>query len=535
MAAGPQLQLAIRHLFNVEQPFGPIKTEDIDEPDLLQLIFDRENKIYREMSRNPSVILGRRGAGKTAFLKSAYHDGSYDVVVELLAHEAFREIVTTVDKICPHTAYAEEVAEVWDVLFWNSVMVRLVQLRLDDTPEMDLVRQYIKGMELKENESGPYAVMRRVIERLLQFPTDSTIGASVRTVAGLVHQVIFGSIPFVEARKAAAAFLEEKAISAIVLLDSLEDFQLENESNGRAISGLLTYQGLSRSARDNFRIRFCLPTELWHKLLELSKNPIKDFRSRLLLHWHPREILEIAAHRYVVYLDTLDSERAANLRKTLDARGGVRGFWAKLLPDSITNGLRLPERSIPYILRHTQLLPRQLLLYLNHISREHHAQHGSATPFSAEAIRNGIRQAEGIICEEILSAYSFVHPGGRTACERCIPELPLRFSDATLRQTYGRFGHRRIPGVTDYTDFKRLMIEIGAIGKVTKETDIYLEGQFEYTAPHRLIVSTNDELCLHPVFSVTYAARRSQESDKRRVVYPSGSDLSEADYRGNLD
>ncbi len=80
----------------------------------------------------------------------------------------------------------------------------------------------------------------------------------------------------------------------------------------------------------------------------------------------------------------------------------------------------------------------------------------------------------------------------------------------------------------DFAQFKRMLIEIGAIGRITSETERYIQAQFEYTVPHQLVTSTDDMLCLHPLFTEIFSAKTREN----KPVYPYGSRLEDSDYRG---
>jgi hypothetical protein len=81
-------------------------------------------------------------------------------------------------------------------------------------------------------------------------------------------------------------------------------------------------------------------------------------------------------------------------------------------------------------------------------------------------------------------------------------------------------------------EFQRMLMEIGALGRVKpgKATDIYIQGNFEYTVEHEIAVSHDDELCIHPLFSGIFGS-----DSKDRPVYPSGCDLDGEDYRENFE
>lgn len=115
-------------------------------------------------------------------------------------------------------------------------------------------------------------------------------------------------------------------------------------------------------------------------------------------------------------------------------------------------------------------------------------------------------------------------------CERCIPELPFRFEVGKLHEVFNKHGKKAM-GTDDFEDFRRMLIEIGAVGRVLGETERYVTGLFEYTVPHRLVTSTDDELCLHPVFLKVFSAKKPPLGGTRKTVYPFGTDVDGRDYR----
>jgi hypothetical protein len=73
-----------------------------------------------------------------------------------------------------------------------------------------------------------------------------------------------------------------------------------------------------------------------------------------------------------------------------------------------------------------------------------------------------------------------------------------------------------------------MLIEIGAVGVAYDNTEFYTVGLFEYTEPFKLNTSSDDLLCLHPIFYRTFRAR----DDKTiKPTYPYGSDPKAEDKR----
>lgn len=68
----------------------------------------------------------------------------------------------------------------------------------------------------------------------------------------------------------------------VVLMDSLDDFQLDIDSVSHSLQGLLKLVGSMNKPRDIVDIRFCCPpAEVYHRFIKISSNPNKDFRRAL--------------------------------------------------------------------------------------------------------------------------------------------------------------------------------------------------------------------------------------------------------------
>ena len=64
----------VSHYITKDEPFGPIDSGDIDSSDLkaLMMLFEKHNWIYKNLYSRPSIIIGRRGSGKTYYLRSVF-------------------------------------------------------------------------------------------------------------------------------------------------------------------------------------------------------------------------------------------------------------------------------------------------------------------------------------------------------------------------------------------------------------------------------------------------------------------------------
>ena len=119
-----------------------------------------------------------------------------------------------------------------------------------------------------------------------------------------------------------------------------------------------------------------------------------------------------------------------------------------------------------------------------------------------------------------------MYPYAQDVCSQCIPELYNKFSIGDLERVFRRHGQKAM-GTDDFEEFKKMLIEMGIIGKVLNEEGRYIQAEFEYTVPHKLVSSTDDFLCFHPLFAGVYSAK----TNGQKPVYPYGSRIEDKDYR----
>ena len=532
-------QDVLRNYFGPDQPFGPINASRITDPEACRQLFDTENKVYAELTSHPSLslIVGRRGSGKTALLRSELLRNNYAIALELPAAESFQQVVKSIEEFPVRVSPAESVSKVWSYILWIAL---LTEIRARFPGEAPQVHQYLDGLHYgNEEDEGigfhaapqqgvstthdPYVVMREVLRKIRRYANDHMDGDAIDAAYDFVERLTFGGASFQQARQAAIDCLGAKG-PAIILMDSLDDFKLEHEANQNSLRGLLRCQAEFHAPNQPCTLRCCLPAELMNPIyMHLSDNPLKDFGNKLNVTWRAHELLRIAAHRFRKYIQFNDPEsfEAEFRHYQLEKPEHLKEFWQRVMPQRITNRFGSYEDPTAMILRHTQLLPRQLLVILNSVAVQNHriTGHGRFDRFEEQAVCEGLQEAENTICREIFNAYRSTYPGAEDICKRCVPFFPFRFRDGELHAIYNRHG-KAVPFATDYEDFRTILVGIGGIGRVTKETDRYIEGEFMYSTNNNLNFQGNELLCVHPAFSNVFGQGSSAESFAPKVVYP---------------
>ncbi len=511
----------LRDYFSPDQPFGPINASTITDPEAIRQLYDTENKVYAELASHPSLslIVGRRGSGKTALLRSEVLRRSYAVVLELPAADSFQQVVKTIQEFPVQVSPAESVSKVWHYILWIALLHEICRRFPEDSSG---ICDYFDGLQLPTSRD-PYVVMREALRKLRRHAEAHTDGDAIDAAYDFVEELKFNDISFHDARQMALESLRVRG-PAIILMDSLDDFKLEHQANQNSLKALLRCQAEFHVPNQPVTLRCCLPAELMNPIyMQISDNPLKDFGSKLDVTWRVEELLRIAAHRFKKYVEFYypNAFRDEFRHYRLDQPSHVKEFWERVMPSMVNNRFGHNESPVGMILRHTQLLPRQLLVILNAIAVQNHrlTGNGQFVRFETEAILKGLEEAENTICREVFNAYRSTYPSAEEICTRCLPFLPARFRDGQLHTVYNRHG-KSLSYATDYEDFRAILIQIGVIGRIVKETDLYIEGEFIYTTNNYLNVQGNDQLCVHPLFSRVFNQGTNAEGGAMKRVYP---------------
>jgi hypothetical protein len=548
----PDVQRALRQVLSDEQPFGPSDAALYTSmPDAHRVLYDSDNRIHQRAASNGApFVIGRKGSGKTAFVMAPKL--SDDVVaLELPGADIYSGVFGAVRAIAARSEqmYTEQSATLWRHACWSAVLQMLAsEIPAKSKGPERVVREFMHSLGSGRVPAAPeHAIscyLRRLHARIGDVGQLSGVAELLDGVEGDGHSIR-------EAIEAGQAILSSAAYRLVVIVDSLERYSgplpsRHVESVERtAFEGLFHFIGREGSRPDRpFDIRFAFPGELWPILERISTTPAKDFGRKVVAYWSARELIQMAGSRLALYSLAhglgLWTGGAANHYQPL-SYAEARQVLRRLLPATVTNGLGIAEDSIAYLMRHTQLLPRHVILLLNSIWEVHRASGSDELPVSNRAVVEGVRLAEIVIADDIAASYSSVHPLAHECCEKIIPNIRMSLTESELHQAYNRGGVKKLTGM-DLDACRRMLAEIGCIGREIPggETTRYVSGEFEYTVPGTLGIGSDDRMTLHPVFAEVYGcidAKNGERSDSAggtmtKAIYPYGSDPdAEGDYR----
>jgi len=527
--------MPLANLLTPSEPFGPVdQTEVMDTDDALHLIAYTE-LISATHRRRVPLVYGRRGSGKSVII-CAYHDLEYvrtgrrrlrnnkqrdeesDYVVGIVTWEHFDEMTRAVFRDAfPFVGRSDAN---------NGTELHVPAERLES-----IWRQKIWD-QIFNHFYGLYRMQRipaRELRSVIQYVDTHAPPSAGETAADAAHRI------FTAAKTEINAHLAAGQRRCFVLFDSMEEYPINNPAFKGTLSGFL--RAIKRFHLDSPQIStiFCLPEELMPHFTSASSNILKDFDKALAIRWTPAELLRIAAHRYRLFLEAHRHQptyaTAYEQFKDLDFRNSrtdLNFFYSKIMPQRMVNGLAAEESALAYLIRHTQLLPRHILMYLNEIARLSYELTGGWR-FEGDAIKMGIERREEFVAAEILRPYEFLYPDLRQALVEIMADLPPIFSFGQLDRLLSRI---RRSFELERQQLRELLFNMGIIGLVVSDSrpakgrsvsDIYTYAEFHFNSSRDVGFSSKAEYCVHPVFSRYFGCFRNRRGDQR-VVYPANVD-----------
>ena len=500
-------QTALERHVHRDLPFGPPDATVLKDPSCAAELYAWDNSAFAELLHGSHVLIGRRGAGKSALVGSLRAKRELSVKLSSDEAKAFSREHNLSQKQMVQApglvVSVETMAELWDM------EKRYTDSHVDPPPEVIGPAWETRIWFLIARE---YALQRNIyalpreLRRVLQPDVDSIdVPMSAEDMAAMVQGV-----------------LKDNTLSCVVIFDSGDKYSLQGRQNA-LLAGLCRATSRLIAENNGVDVKLCLPAELIDELERHLFNPGKDFHKRQYLHWTSAELLRVAAHRLKVYLRLYSTPLYGAVRGlSLHDRDQLHAFWERFLPGTVTNDMGRQEQTTTYILRHTHLLPRQVLQSFNSICAQRKgatAQELFATPFMEAEIKEGIKDAEKTNADSVTNMYGQLYDGIDELFGHTFPRLRRVVGYGELHKIWNSGIRSWLQGMDlrSYPEFVRMLLAVGAIGVVCDESsDIYVEGRFEFNAINRIDLSEKSRLCVHPMFSGRYGLQKSEPPETVR-------------------
>lgn len=474
-----------------QYPFGEESCEHE-----LAVLRDHYPEYFYEQSRfnaealEPDVylIVGRRGSGKTSltqyfnFQKRYKNAHSIDVDEPEIYQSILQKIANNA-YLSPDLA-VNDVRKIWEYLIWSIIFNEYAHL--DVTIRNAAV---FSGKKMK-----PARIITELVNGLLTKYVDQN-----GRVASELSETLTSPV-FAKAKEKVVEFTRSEPI--IIAIDTFERYDRENVAMMTVTSSLIQCANSFNIGHANkgIHIKAFVSAEIFPYIKESAiTNTTKFIRRPLYLQWRPKDLIRLISWRFYRYMLVKKHKLPFKKVDWDDFDDILRKMWYPFFGEKVQNLRGREEESFPYILRHTQMRPRQLVILCNDIARET-IRAGKYPNFQSISINQAIARGEYDLADEVLNSYNLIYPRVSDIV-MALTRAPMVFKGSYLDQVAKKTSDVWAEGYS-LSSFRRLVAELGIVGKVRKksETAGIIEADFEYAMPDRLVISNDDECAIHPMF-----------------------------------
>jgi hypothetical protein len=477
-------------------PFGQADCEsELKElgADYKSLYFGHTPLNVAALTPKAYLIVGRRGAGKTALsqyfsFQTTYHN---PLVIDV---DEPREYLNVLTQIGARSLSSPELAvsnarDIWVYLIWCLIFEN--RREGDDA----ISRACVPCEDLKNYTHAGF--LNRAIAWLLgHFSGDSLTGEQRKLSDFLTAE------EFKAAQSAVLQWAKKQPI--FVAIDTLEKYDIADAGLMNAIAGLVEAAAAFNGgySKSGIHVKAFISGEIFPHLMEVVlQNPLKSVKHPVHMLWRAKDLLRLIAWRYHTFL----KHHGLLLPESLgpidwdNPRDVLLKAWSPYFGKDICNRRGTDEHTFSYILRHTQMRPRQLIEICNYIAARSICS-GSFPRMSPEDIVDGVREGESNLATEIVNSYQLIHPGVEGIVQ-ALSRMPLLFPGSELDKRAPESAPFWKHGGYSPSAFAKLVVQLGVVGRVVQKSESgHVNAEFEYAQRTSMQISHRDECVLHPMF-----------------------------------
>jgi hypothetical protein len=542
-------------------PFGPIDASDFRTTEALNENYIQINSELNNKLRHASVIIGRRGSGKTTFLAKidSFHKEFSDVKSYIKSNKEITCVAEAIFSLSDHGRDIETVAEIWEGIVWRYFFIAFKN-KLE------------KNKSIKRTSQDRFLVAYAIaLEKEFDLATFvSKLATALSKSNGLFNilssellkSLDLKKVTFGEAKNMLVESLKEKNMGASLCIDSLEDFRVRNKDRLFAITSLVYLISAFNARVEKLKVVFCCPTEIYPLIKKECPAPGKAFRYSTHLRWSAEELLVIAGTRLARFLDNNGSKTtwindsiypSGKVSNVINNSEDAKTLISAFAPTTIRELNGAEMELFASILRRTQLAPRQIIRIFNEIfdfglytkEQVSNLEYKSwklevrselrMEKMKKENVFHGLLEASKKNCDDVIHSYSTYYPFIEELCSKVLSKISPIIDYNNLMDILSKYIDK-ISDLKGYDADKlvNLLYEIGAIGIVEGDNTYDLEKhqviRADFSYIHRELNYAPDDCqyCVHPMFEDVF--NRKSRSNKL-IVFPIGCYPKDEDYR----
>lgn len=468
--------------------------------------FDHAPFIDEAMERRTYLIIGRRGSGKTSlanyflFQKMIPGMSGIDVDEPSIYNDVFAELAT-MSSIRSDDAIVERLVRVWDYLVWKLLFEKF----RDDDPKIR------KLASAQSERRTPASLLKSFLKGVIEKYVSDGGGELLDCLNRLTNDDAFR-----EAKEKVLMRCRKRPV--IIAIDSQERYEFQNEALMQCTAALVQFGAIFNQeySYDGLHIKIFMSAEVFPHLSERwVTNTTKYVRDEIYMSWRPKDLARLVTWRFFKYLKERGEINGLSADINWESFKEVhQNYWEPYFGGAIENGRGIKEGTFSYVLRHTQLRPRQLVRLCNTIARVAHRS-GGFPQFSRADILGATGRAEVKLATEVVNSYEKAYPNAAQILD-ALNGMPAVFEGRLLDKLAPRSASAWPNGGYSPQGFRQLVAELGVVGRVRKDNGAVIEADFEYAMEERLVLPSDAQLVVHPMFYQKLNIRRERPA----VVLP---------------
>ncbi len=454
------------------------------------------------------IIVGRRGAGKTSLANFFEFQGKIknSSCIDVNEPQVYTDVLSriTSNSTTSVDILTHKMLCVWEYVFWNMIFDHYK----DDATSISAIAL------CSDNKQSPAHFIQKALHSFL----DKFMNESAVDFATSVENY-FKDIAFNKAKTAVLDISKKKPL--IIAMDSLERYDVDSEFLMAATSALVQFSSQFNIAHasNGLHLKVFLSGEIVPSLKEQwITNVTKYFRKPLYLCWRPKDLVRLTSWRLSKYLK---EHKLSNIALPSDIdwtsfKEVHSNIWEPFFGEKIVNRAKMEESTFPYLLRHTQLRPRQFVVLCNYIA-DKAIEDGNFPYFKNEDLVSQTWDVELELADEVISSYAKIYENIGYILD-ALTSMPAYFMGKELDRIAHKTASAWPNGVYSPDRFKRLIAELGIVGKVRHydERTKIVKADFEYALRTRLYLPHDEYCVIHPMFFRKFHIKNTQEY----LIYP---------------
>ena len=494
------------------QPFGEISFETEFErlgASWEEYFFEQTYFVEESLRPETYLIVGRRGSGKSSLIQHIIYQDKYpnsDYIDFGFADSYNAELYKIAESLLfSQELKVQKLVKVWDYIIWQIIFKKL-------SANDKLIK---KGVFDDCTDPSVLNFLKLIVKGLLNRAEVSHGDDLIEMLSKRASEERFRC-----AQEVVLTLLSKNPL--FIVIDSREKYSLDNENEMCITAALIQAASLicDKYAIKGLHLKVCIADEIFPYLKEqYVTNTLKYIKYPLYMYWRPKDLMRLVCWRLFKYLSINKAISLASADVDWDSHKDIlEKIWIPYFGKKIRNKRGVTEETFPYILRHTHLRPRQVILVCNEIARLA-IRRGEFPKFSQETIREAVQKSEIDLSDEIINSYSTVYPKAGNIIS-ALEGMPMKFKCNELYRASKRTASYWDHGNYSQLEFIKLVIELGIVGRVRESysNSKVIKADFEFALQDRLFVTEKDTCVIHPLFYSKLNINRNDPSDE--CVYP---------------